>query len=43
MFKIRTHNKISVSGTSRLPQGRYEIGDNVDAPDAILVRSADLH
>ncbi len=43
MFKIRTYNKISVSGTSRLPQGRYEIGDNVDAPDAILVRSADLH
>lgn len=43
MFKIRTYNKISVSGTSRLPQGRYEIGDNVEAPDAILVRSADLH
>lgn len=43
MFKIRTYNKISVSGTSRLPQGRYKIGDNVDAPDAILVRSADLH
>lgn len=43
MFKIRTYNKISVSGTSRLPQGRYEIGDNLEAPDAILVRSADLH
>jgi D-3-phosphoglycerate dehydrogenase len=43
MFKIRTYNKISTSGTSRLPQGRYQIGDNVDAPDAILVRSADLH
>ncbi len=43
MFKIRTYNKISTSGTSRLPQGRYEIGDNLDAPDAILVRSADLH
>lgn len=43
MFKIRTYNKISVSGTSRLPQGRYEIGDKVESPDAILVRSADLH
>lgn len=43
MFKIRTYNKISISGTSRLPQDRYEIGDKVEAPDAILVRSADLH
>lgn len=43
MFKIRTYNKISVTGTSRLPHGQYEIGDKVEAPDAILVRSADLH
>lgn len=43
MFKIRTYNKISVTGTSRLPHGEYEIGDKVEAPDAILVRSADLH
>ncbi|GMU44434.1 MAG: 3-phosphoglycerate dehydrogenase [Xanthomonadales bacterium PRO6] len=43
MFKIRTYNKISVTGTSRLPQGRYEIGDKLEQPDAILVRSADLH
>lgn len=43
MFKIRTYNKISVTGTSRLPQGEYEIGDKVEGPDAILVRSADLH
>ncbi|MFO1494228.1 MAG: phosphoglycerate dehydrogenase [Lysobacterales bacterium] len=43
MFKIRTYNKISVTGTSRLPHGEYEIGDRVEAPDAILVRSADLH
>ncbi len=43
MLKIKTYNKISTSGTSRLPAQRYEIGDKVDAPDAILVRSADLH
>lgn len=43
MFKIRTYNKISVTGTSRLPAGQYEIGDKVENPDAILVRSADLH
>ena len=43
MFKIRTHNKISASGLSRLPQGEYQVGDNVENPDAILVRSVDLH
>lgn len=43
MYSIKTYNKISASGTSRLPAERYQIGDKVDAPDAILVRSADLH
>lgn len=43
MYKIRTYNKISVSGTSRLPGELYQIGDTLEAPDAILVRSADLH
>jgi D-3-phosphoglycerate dehydrogenase len=43
MHNIKTYNKISQSGTSRLPQDRYRIGDKIDAPDAILVRSADLH
>ncbi len=43
MFKIRTHNKISATGLSRLPQGQYQVGDQVENPDAILVRSADLH
>lgn len=43
MYKIRTYNKISVSGTSRLPGEMYQIGDALEAPDAILVRSADLH
>ncbi len=43
MYSIKTYNKISASGTSRLPAEHYQIGDKVDAPDAILVRSADLH
>lgn len=43
MFKIRTLNKISVSGTERLPKDQYQIGDQIENPDAILVRSADLH
>lgn len=41
-FKILTLNKISPKGLSRLP-GHYVVGDTVDAPDAILVRSANLH
>lgn len=41
-FKILTLNKISARGLSRLP-GHYVVGDEVDAPDAILVRSANMH
>jgi D-3-phosphoglycerate dehydrogenase len=43
MFHIRTYNKISAAGLAKLPKERYLVGDAVDAPDAILVRSADLH
>jgi D-3-phosphoglycerate dehydrogenase len=43
MFRIRTYNKISTAGLARLPKEHYLVGDAVDAPDAILVRSADLH
>lgn len=41
-FKILTLNKISAKGLSRLP-GHYVVGDAIDAPDAILVRSANMH
>lgn len=43
MFNIRTYNKISAAGLAKLPKDHYLVGDAVDAPDAILVRSADLH
>lgn len=43
MYKIRTYNKISASGLSRLPAALYQVGDSLEEPDAILVRSADLH
>src|SRR6187200_1902959 len=36
-------NQISASGLSRLPPEIYEVGKDVAAPVAILVRSADLH
>lgn len=41
-FKIQTLNKISARGLSRLP-GNYQVGDAVDNPDAILVRSHNMH
>lgn len=43
MFKIRTLNNISAAGLERLPRGRYEVGPEVEDPDAILVRSFDMH
>ncbi|HYM29298.1 MAG TPA: phosphoglycerate dehydrogenase [Steroidobacteraceae bacterium] len=42
-YRILTLNNISPRGLERLPAERYEIGAELDAPDAILVRSADLH
>ena len=42
-YRILTLNNISPSGLARLPRERYEIGAELAAPDAILVRSADMH
>ena len=42
-FKIRVLNQISQAGLKRLPAERYAIGKDIAAPDAILVRSADMH
>jgi D-3-phosphoglycerate dehydrogenase / 2-oxoglutarate reductase len=43
MFKIQTLNNISKSGLDRLPKDRYDVADKFDAPDAVLLRSADMH
>ena len=43
MFKIRTLNNIAVAGLRRFPRERYEVGSEITRPDAILVRSADMH
>jgi D-3-phosphoglycerate dehydrogenase / 2-oxoglutarate reductase len=42
-FRVLTLNAIAREGLARLPADRYTVGDELDAPDAILVRSADLH
>jgi D-3-phosphoglycerate dehydrogenase len=42
-FQILVLNQISERGLQRLPAGRYHTGKNIAAPDAVLVRSADMH
>lgn len=42
MFNILTLNKIAAVGTSRLSDN-YTYGDDVQNPDAVLVRSAAMH
>lgn len=42
-FGVLVLNQISKAGLERLPAGRYRTGKDLAAPDAILVRSADLH
>lgn len=43
MFKIQTLNNISRNGLDRLPPSIYSVADEVAEPDAVLVRSADMH
>ena len=43
MFKIRTMNTISEHGTGALEKRGCLVGPEVENPDALLIRSADLH
>lgn len=43
MYKIQTLNKISTQGLAQLPRDDYEVASELLNPDAILVRSADMH
>jgi len=43
MFKILTYNNISQAGLDRLRGERYEVASQIDNPDAILLRSFNLH
>lgn len=42
-FKVLTLNNIALAGLERLPRNRYEVASEIGHPDAILVRSADMH
>ena len=43
MYKILTLNNISEKGLIRLPSEQYEIGSEIESPDAILLRSFKMH
>ena len=42
-FKILTLNSIAAKGIERLPRETYRVASEIADPDAILVRSADMH
>jgi D-3-phosphoglycerate dehydrogenase len=42
-YQVLTLNKISAMGLKRLPAGRYVTGNDITQPDAILVRSHNMH
>ncbi|MES3014239.1 MAG: 3-phosphoglycerate dehydrogenase, partial [Pseudomonadota bacterium] len=42
-FGVLVLNQISANGLKRLPAERYTVGKDLTAPDAVLVRSADMH
>ena len=43
MYKILTLNHIEVAGLRRLPRKRYEVASEIAHPDAIILRSHDMH
>ena len=43
LYRILTLNQISSRGLGRLPSDRYLVGNAIDLPDAIIVRSHDMH
>ena len=42
-FRILVLNQVSETGLQRLPAGRYITGKDLTEPDAVLLRSADMH
>jgi len=43
MHKILTYNNISATSLDRLPNNQYEVSSEIQYPDAILLRSFNLH
>jgi len=43
MFKVLTLNNIAVAGLRHFPRDRYEVASEISHPDAIMLRSHDMH
>ncbi|MFP4010757.1 MAG: phosphoglycerate dehydrogenase [Spirochaetaceae bacterium] len=43
MFGIRTYNKIAEAGLAVFEDGEYRVGEDVEDPDGIILRSHDLN
>ena len=43
MFKVLTLNNIAVAGLRRLPRERFEVASEIASPDAIILRSHNMH
>ena len=43
MYKVLTLNNIAVEGLRRLPRERYEVASEIAHPDAIILRSYNMH
>lgn len=43
MFKIRTYNNIAPAGLACFSGEEFDVGSHIENPDAILLRSHDLH
>ena len=43
MYRIKTLNKISTAGLDQLDKSRFQVGNDVENEDGILVRSAAMH
>ena len=43
MYNIQTLNKIAACGTDLMDKSKYNIGEDIANPAAILVRSASMH
>lgn len=43
MYKVLTLNNIAVEGLRRLPRERYEVASEISHPDAVILRSHNMH
>ncbi|MGM0553306.1 MAG: phosphoglycerate dehydrogenase [Pseudomonadota bacterium] len=43
MYRIQTYNNIAARGLDRFPRDQYEVASDLNNPDALMLRSFDLH